>query len=257
MQFLIPNSVRWITSTLLPKNEAFYPSLSRRIEHSDQHFIDNFYIQLSEVDEKVFLEKIFPLYEKEIVIRENYIFEPAELKNKYLGRIRDGRKYFLYGFYQKDTENLVGGFLYSIPHEIISVAMRFFDRSINKNTKTQATLDFWGEWKFYDFVKNEGHNAYSLGIDHYPNIDRAGLPLYKLKVGSLPCVNIKSESITIHPDLKKITDHLIFFTDEDKSGHYRKLNCLYKNYIQGGVLDELEKVTMWAGLEFYKEEIKL
>jgi len=257
MQFLIPNSVRWITSTLLPKNEAFYPSLSKRLINSDEHFTQNFETRHSNVDEKVFLEQIFPLYEKEIVERQNYIFEHDELKNKYLERIREGRKYFLYGFYEKNTEHLVGGFLYSIPNEIISVAMRFFDRSINKDTKTQATLDYWGEWSFYDFVKNEGHASYSLGVDHYPNIDRAGLPLYKLKVGSLPCKHIKSESITIYSGLEKIADHMIFFTCEDNKGHYKKLNCLYKSYVQGGVLEELEKVTQWAGLEFYKEEIQL
>lgn len=254
MQILsTPDKIRWITSTAAPREDAFYPSLVKRLQNSDDEFLSKFKIKHFPVDEPIFLDTIFPLYEKEIVNRENYIFQRDELKQKYLARMKDGRNYSFYGFYSGNT--LIGGFLYSIPENIISVGMRFFDRSVNKDSKSQVTLDFWAEWMFYDFIKNQGHKAYSLGIDHYPNIDRAGLPLYKLKVGSLPFKSQISKELAIDRETLVCTNHIIYFDDEQKNGQFKKIHCLYKQFDQGGILEELEKVSAWAGLIFIKDQI--
>jgi len=249
---LISEKLRWITSTERNRSEAFYPSLARRLIHSDQNFQDLFTSDHMQINEDIFLKDILPLYEKEIASRENYIFEKDLLKEKYLTRMREGRKYFLFGFYDKSDSNLIGGYFYSIPTDTISLAMRFFDRSVNKDTKSQVTIDFWAEWIFYDFVKSQGHKKYSLGVDHYPNIDRAGLPLYKLKVGSLP-YETSSEQINIDVKSLSYQKQLVFFSNPNSNGQMSTMNCISRTQQPGGIVDELEKVTDWAGILFNKE----
>lgn len=247
--------LRWITSVEHDRSEAFYPSLVRRLEHTDQEFCDQFSTDHKEITVNDFLNEILPLYDQEIASRENYIFTKDQLRQKYLKRMTDGRRYFLLGFYDSNSKRLVGGYLYSIQNDLISLAIRVFDRDVNKNTKHQVTIDFWAEWVFYDFVKSQGHKRYSLGVDHYPNIDRAGLPLYKLKVGSLPFRTETSEEVPLDLETIQFDKQLVFFSGENPSGQMTKMNCMYKFEQPGGVIDELEKITEWAGIVFDKTKI--
>lgn len=251
----ILEKLRWITSTERDRTEAFYPSLVKRLTHSDEDFQKMFATDHKEINEDGFLNEVFPLYDQQIASRENYIFTKSQLKEKYLARMQDGRKYFLFGFYEKSSSKLIGGYFYSMPTDTISMAMRFFDRDTNKNTKTQVTIDFWAEWVFYDFIKNQGHLKYSHGLDHYPNIDRAGLPLFKLKVGALPYKTETSEEISYDPLSADFQKQIVYFSDVKSNDQMAIMNCVYKIEQPGGVMEELEKVTEWAGLAFKKEKI--
>lgn len=249
----IIEKLRWISSTKKDRKDAFYPSLVKRLIHTDSEFQQQFSTGHKEITEDIFIQEVLPLYDQEIASRENYIFTKDRLREKYLGRMRDGRKYYLFGFYDKNSSKLIGGYFYSMQDEMISLAMRVFDRDVNKNTKHQVTVDFWAEWVFYDFVKSEGHEAYSLGVDHYPNIDRAGLPLYKLKVGSLPYKTPSSETMNYNPTSFEKT--LVYFSHELPNGQMTEMNCIYKIDQPGGVVDELAKITEWAGLAFNKTKL--
>jgi hypothetical protein len=245
----IYKKVNWKTDLTKTWQEVYYPSLVPNIIKSDSYFYQHFEIKIINVTEEVLHSLIFPVYTTEIVQRENYIFDGSEQKQKILYNLYSDIPYQLLAVFKRDDNEFVGGCLFSIREEFISVAIRAFKRDITKRYKSKTTLDYWVDTKLYDHCKNI-RTVLSHGSDSYPIVQRLGLPLFKLKVGAKPAVSYNQEYQLFTPEELHSNLPLMYFSNP-KKGIYQEANIIC-NDNNDSVINSLVPVLEWAKIKLVK-----
>lgn len=256
--FSIHKKVVWYVATTSSWEATFYPSLVKKIRKSDEFFNSIFEWKILPLSKVVIEDVFFPLYEKEIENRSNYMYERDQQKKNMYEKLAGTIKYFLFGFYLKDSGKFAGGLLYSEKSaNKISVSLRTFDRTLRLQYSSVTSLDYWAEKIFFEEMKEKNTAIISHGTDNYPNIGRVGLPLFKLKVGGKAKISTKEHETEqlLEVDLLKSEKPVMFFDTPDKENFFTKAHLFYKeDNIDISVLGELIKVLEWANipLELHK-----
>lgn len=212
---------------------------------------------MQDIDEKLFTELFFPLYEKEIAQRPDYHLDKDEIKNHILTNIQEKKEYKLFSLYTKKDKKFVGGTLFHLEPDRISIALRVIERAVNQQYKKRTTVDFWVEAQFVDYIKQYQKLFLFHGMDTYPRREHEiGLALFKLQVGARPMISVHEKEIKTYSaqQLKKLQP-IIFFDDPNTEEFLQSVHLWYEEgQLAGEMVHTMESVFSWAGIRFLINE---
>lgn len=252
MTYSVHTKASWDQNLDKGWEETFYPSLVKKIRKSNDYFENLFNFKVSPIVDINEASEFFDLYDKEIASRKNYLFKQNEKREMLSGKISGGKKYFQAILRKKDTNEYAGGIIFTTVEKKLSFSFRVFDKQIRSTYRAQTSVDFWVEKKMYEYSISKEFTTIIHGNDNYPNKGRAGLVLFKLKVGSKPKISkLPHDIIEVADDEIALSDTPTFFWDKSNENNYfQKAHLFYrKNGIDENVLSEMIKVMDWTGIE--------
>ena len=256
-EFKIHTKITWRVDLTRDIQQLFYPSLVKKINKSNDFFNQNFFVSMHDVDEKLFIEQFFPLYEKEIVQRPDYHLDKDVVKDHILTNIRGKKEYKLFSLYIKKEEKFVGGILFHLEEDRISIALRVIERAVNQQYKKRTTVDFWFESQFVNHLVDYHIQYLFHGMDTYPRQDHEiGLALFKLQVGALPMISTHETEIKHYtPQQLKKLQPVVFFDDPDCEDFLKSFHLWHEEgQIAEEMLHSFESILSWTGVEFLINE---
>lgn len=250
MSYQIHKKLSWQVNTTEDWTKTFYPSLVTKIQKSVQKFQDNYETTFTSLNESpdYFTNIFFPMYERLIVSRSNYVLDSKEQFQRILDRMHQGHFYTLLSVHDKSNNTFVGGVVF-LESEKIATALRVFDREL-QIVKAEASIDFWCEVQLYEYAQKK-QKKISHGKDSFPNIGRFGLSVFKMKIGGTPhVIDDPIEQIYSEEELISMaTEPIFFFTDPNSDGWYTKshifLPIIFPNT---SLVNELETVLAWKNI---------
>lgn len=251
MNYKVHSKINWEIIVKADWKEAFYPSLVKKLEKSEEYFERNIDFKLLPLNRIEEASNFFNLYDREIVSRKNYAYGANEQKLAYEKRL-NLRQYYQAIITNKNGGGYVGGMIFSIFDHKLSFGLRSFDKNLRKELQKETTVDYWAEKKIHELAKSKNLNIISHGTETYPNKGRTGLVLFKLKIGGKPKLSRKEYEILnlSEGDVQNFDSPTFFWTNPDEKEYFKKAHIFYKNEaIKEDVLSELTKVTAWAGTE--------
>ena len=260
-KFLLHNKIIWHGKILNNLSSCFYPSFYKDILKREKLFLENFKYSFEDASVKNLTDNFIPIYQTEIMSRDNFNLKKDEIINSILERVEKNPQKYKFLFIHSNDGELFGGTLFSIVDNKLQMAFRAYKRDINISTlKHKASLDYWGEKLIREYGNNLGLTIFSYGKDTHPYIgrNRIGLALYKLKAGTrpkIPNLNDPEKPIKIisfdNSFLLTQKEPLLFFSNPNTDGFYQNCFLYYpKNSIHESFINEFKIVSKWAGILF-------
>lgn len=253
MAYSVHTKVNWEQKVSSRWEDFFYPSLVKKLRKSDEYFNENFTFSISPVKSINDVETFLALYDKEIASRGNYVFKKNQQKETLNNKISEGKKYLLASIHKKNSGKFSGGILFHILDNKLFFYLRVFDKEIRSSFRSVTTIDFWAEKKMFEYASSQNLKFISHGTDSYPNKGRAGLVLFKLKLGGKPKVSKKEHEILnlTEDDIKAFNTPTFFWDNPDENNFFKNAHLFMKEKeVDESVLAELVKVLQWTGIEF-------
>lgn len=167
--------------------------------------------------------------------------------------IQDKKEYKLFSLYTKKNKRFVGGTLFHLEPDRISIALRVIERAVNQEYKKRTTVDFWFESQFVSRLTKYNVPFLYHGMDTYPRRDHEiGLALFKLQVGAYPIISShETKTKTYTTDQLMQQKPIIFFDDPDTEGFFKSVHLWYKpDQLSEEIVKSFKVVFSWAGIKF-------
>jgi hypothetical protein len=260
-KFLLHNKIIWNGKISNDLSTSFYPSFYKDILKREKVFSENFRYSFEDATVENLKNKFIPLYQKEIISREDFTLEKDTIVESLIQRVEKNPSKYKFLFIHDNTGELYGAMMFSILEHKLLMAFKAYRRDIKISAlKHKASLDYWGEKLLREYSTRLGLKIFSYGRDTHPyvGLGRIGLALYKLKAGTKPMVpNLnnpeKPVEITTVNDSFFLSQKkpIVFFSNPGDDDFYQ--NCfLYcpKNSIHESFINEFRVVSEWAGITF-------
>lgn len=165
-----------------------------------------FQFKIEQIDNAL-LDAFVPLYEDNMRSKQNGTIFPV--KEKILECTAKGKTYEMVSLYENNV--FVGGMIYSVQKERISVAYKVFPK--DTPLKFPVSLSFVAEYKLFERAMELKKTELLHGKDRncYGVFSNVGLAMYKLQIGCLPHVSQSKENTFYEEhDIKPTSDTLVF-----------------------------------------------
>ena len=253
--FELPNKIIWRRDNSQSLSETFYLSFYKDIQKRLGFFHDHFDFQFVKANQENMKKYFLPLYEKEIMIRADYLLNRETIVQEFLEKVAKSDAYrFLFIFHEG---KVILATLFSLHDNGLFIGYRAVKRNVDNRLRHDATVAYWGEKLLFDYGNEQGVSFVSRGKDTHPFLGKSniGRPLYKLKTGVKPKAPVMDKTLRFlqvtEKDIMASGEPVLFFDAPNSEGFYQKSLLYYpEGLLAESYIKEFQKVFDWVGVSF-------